>query len=116
MKIITNNVPFVFSALIPEKELKVKTRKDDNGIEQNSLHEGKVVYRTALKALSLDENGTPTREEKNVSVALVNPNPINSGVFYVLVGKIWITPYIAQNGRIGYSIIAEGLKAVENNK
>lgn len=102
----------LFTSLFNLPPLQVKMTTDAAGKETPKLSpDGRPVYRTQLKALALDESGSPVREERNVSVGLLEPCEIRGGQTYALDGLVWMTPYNA-NGQPGISVIAERIVPV----
>lgn len=101
----------LFSSFIDVAQLQPKTTNDGSP----KIHtDGRIIYRTQLKALAVDENGNPTREERNVSVGLLEQTSIQAGIRYALDGLVWITPY-SSNGNVGISIVAERIVPVNES-
>lgn len=106
------------ASLIPEKasDMKPKSFTDDAGkTETKSAPDGsgRVQYRTSLKALRVDDDGTITGEERDVSLSILEPADIVPGVQYGLSGVTWITHYQTNAGRVGVSIVAERVKPID---
>jgi len=72
---------------------------------------GSPVHRTSLKALRL-ANGQVVGEERSVSLSIIDRTDIAAGKIYELVGTVWITPYLSNNGRLATSIVAESVREV----
>lgn len=118
MKIETNHLDIIFSALIARKASEYEAKKNwtdgkEDGVKQAS--DGRLIYRTDLMGLDLDENGVPTRVDNSISLSVIEPTDIVPGTQYRAAGKIVVSPYM-RNNRIAYSITAERLEAVKDNK
>lgn len=101
----------LFTSLFNTGPLELKTTNEG---QPKISPDGKPVYRVSLKALALNEKGEPVREERNVSVGLLDPSPIQGGVHYALDGVVWMTPY-SNNGQAAISIIAERVVPVSES-
>lgn len=70
---------------------------------------GKPVHRSNLAAILLDESGTPARQDKNVTLALITPVEVQPGTYYALSGNVFVTPYNNAQNRVALSIIADSV-------
>lgn len=109
-----------FTSLIPGKaeDMQVKSFTDDSGKTETKTApdgSGRVQHRTQLKALALDEDGNAVREERDVTVSLLEPANVEIGKYYDLDGDIWVTHYM-NNGRMGVSIVAETIVPSDESK
>lgn len=73
---------------------------------------GRVLHRTSVKALRIGEDGTPSGEEQNVSLNLIEPIDVVAGVPYGLWDSAWFTPWQNDSGRGAMSIAGTTLKPV----
>lgn len=108
----------VFASVVPAKaaDFVIKSFTDDSGKTETKVApdgSGRAQYRTNLKAVTLDDEGIPTREERDVTVAVLEPADIVRGVDYNLKGQVWVTHYVTNAGRMGVSIVAEGITPVQ---
>lgn len=119
MRIQTNTLPVQFVSLFnaPAESFKLKTTKEETTgkTTTKTSPDGRNLYRTDLKAVALDEQGQPIREEQNVTLAVIEPTAVTASIPMKATGKIWVTHYITNNNRIGVSIIAERLEPVTSN-
>lgn len=104
----------VFASLVPAKagDMEVKSFKDKDGKVETKVApdgSGRTQYRTALQAMSLDDNGTPARQERDVTVSLLEPADVQFGQVYNLKGNVWVTHYVTNANRMGVSIVAESI-------
>lgn len=112
------NGSLAFSSLFMVKasDLQIKTTRNDAGVDIPKIfNDGRSIYKTQLKALKL-EDGVPVREEKNVSLAVLNPVDIAPGVLYGLAGGVQVVHYQNDAGRLGVSITAERLVKLDSSK
>lgn len=91
------------------REKKTRTADGEEG-ELKLAPNGQVQYRTPFKCMAL-QDGVPSREERNVSVTVLNRLDIKPAQYYRLDGQVWMTPYSAGN-QVGVSIIAENIVPV----
>lgn len=107
-----NESPFIFMTLVAKAAGEQNPKSDFETKEAKLTKDGKTQFVTGLKALN-HENGTITREQQNVSLSVLQPVDLLPGVMYMAAGEIQVTPYVANTGRIGYSILATTVKAVK---
>lgn len=79
MRIKTNELDIIFSSLIARKAADFDQKKNwtdgkEDGIKTDE--QGRVIYRTDLQALVLDDNGNPTRVDSNISLSVLEPTDI----------------------------------------
>lgn len=84
---------------------KTETKVDPNG-------SGRLQHRTALKALRVVD-GAPVSEERDTTIAILEPTDLQIGVMYGLSGVTTITHYNTNAGRMGVSIVAERVKPLD---
>lgn len=121
MRIETNNLDTIFVSLMPlakaEFEVSSFTDKETGKSTIKESPDGRACYRApGLKALALDENGTPVREERDVTLTLIEPMDIEMGVQYKAAGRVWVTHWVKTSGNysnLAVSITAERLVKVE---
>lgn len=117
LKVSANDLPLAFSTVIPTSaaDHQVKTRRDDSGVQSNSASpdgSDRVVYRTPLIAVEIDDDGTITRHEKDITVAVMRPTDLKFGVLYRAQGNAYLVPWI-KDGRVAWSITIDGVVPVE---
>lgn len=125
MRIVTNGEAFaetaLFALLVPMKkddfEIKQFTDRDSGKTETKTAPDssGRPQYKTQLQVMVVDDSGVPSRQEKNATVSLLEPADIQFGQTYNAKGKVWITHYTNDSGRMGVSIIAESVTPVALN-
>lgn len=106
------NVPVVFMSMANEAVLPPK--KDFDSGEQKVV-DGKPVYTArALKAIRFDENNAPAGQDDSVSLSLLSQpeGGVRFGGQYALSGVVRIVHYVQNNGRLGVSITADGVRQV----
>jgi hypothetical protein len=116
MRIKTNELDIIFSSLIPRKAADFEQKKNYKDGEADGIktdEQGRVIYRTDLQALVLDDNGNPTRVDNNISLSVLEPTDITPATPYRAAGTITVSPFL-RNGRISYSITAEKIVPVAN--
>lgn len=98
-------------ATLPQKasdaQAKTFANKDTGVVETKTDASGRPLYRVDFNVLSLDENGVPVRQERDVTIAVVKPADVAAGVYYVLAGEVTVIHYVTNNGRLGVSIVAD---------
>lgn len=109
---LSNQIVFVSLFAVKADEFKTKTRKDDDGKEQQVTLDGKSEFRTPLKGLRVLD-GSPVSEEKNVTIAVLTPTALEAGKYYAPAGKTVITHYVTNTNRLGVSIVAERVELVK---
>lgn len=114
MRVITNDVLFeqVFLAKVPKKgdDLVKKQKYNDAGRAYDAeAPDGsdRKVYSTPLYLVHLDEDGDPFREERDTTIATLEPIDFKLGVVYELKGKAWVTHYQKADKTQAVSIIVE---------
>ncbi|WP_440311903.1 hypothetical protein [Leucobacter chromiireducens] len=104
--------PFIFMTLVAKAAGEQQVKSDFETKAPKLTKDGKQQFITGLKALN-HENGQITREQQNVSLSVLSPVDLAPGVMYVAAGEIQVVPYVATNGRIGYSITATTVKPLK---
>jgi len=106
-----------FASLVVQKsaDMKLKSFEVDGKTETKTAPDGRPVYRTQLQALRIVD-GQPVGQERDVTLAVIEPCDITPGVTYGLSGLTWITHYSTSNGRVGVSIITERVRPIEQLK
>lgn len=104
----------VFASLVPAKagDMEIKSFKDDSGKVETKVApdgSGRAQYRTNLQAMALDDDGNPYRQERDVTVSILEPADVQFGQVYNLKGQVWVTHYVTNGGRMGVSIVAESV-------
>lgn len=115
MRIETNGllgVAFVSLLEVAAGDFETKTFTDraTEKTEVKTAPDGRPVFRTSLKGLTLDDAGKPSKEEQNLTLAVIEPCDVSAGVPMVAAGRVWVTHYVTNNNRLGVSIIAERLE------
>lgn len=111
------DIPF----MAMESAAQMSEKKDFNTGSQKTTEDGKGLYAArGLKAIQM-RDGMPSGSDDSVSLALVNPAPITFSRLYKLTGTATITHYVQGNGRLGVSIVADGITEMKpadtsNNK
>nr|QNG40966.1 hypothetical protein [Pygoscelis antarcticus] len=121
MRIETNNLETIFVSLMPmaksDFEVSSFTDKESGKNTVKESPDGRVCFRAqGLKALALDEQGVPVREERDVTLTLIEPSDVEMGVQYKAAGRVWVTHWVKSAGNysnLAVSITAERLVKVE---
>lgn len=108
----TTETPFIFMTLVAKAAGEQQVKSDYETKAPKLTKENKQQYVTGLKALQ-HEGGQITREQQNVSLSVLTPVDLMPGIMYAAAGEITIVPYVASNGRIGYSITATTVKPLK---
>lgn len=105
------DLPAGFVALFPVDAAAWTVKTTPEGTAKTAP-DGSTLYRCAsAKVVALDADGRPEREESNASVAVLKPCALKAGEVARAVGRVWVTHYVTNGGRLGVSIIAESLAA-----
>lgn len=108
-----NQIPVFFMSMANEDAQAPK--KIFGSDEQKTDENGKGLYSGKnLQAVSLDENGSPSGQDKSVTLNIRTPKPIQFGQVYRLTGQVTVSHYLADGSRrVAVSITADSIELVK---